>query len=75
MVTLKKENERVVRENNTLHFDVIKTKDEVEARENKWRAAIKALENERSDLRFVVTQKDFRQQQLETEVPIPSHSQ
>ena len=68
MAPLKKENERVVRENNTLHLEIIKAKEEVEARENKWRAAIKALENERADLRFVITQKDFRQQQLETEV-------
>ncbi len=68
MAPLKKENERVVRENNTLHLEIIKAKEEVETRENKWRAAIKALENERADLRFVITQKDFRQQQLESEV-------
>ena len=51
-----------------MHMEVIRVKEDVEARENKWRAAIKSLENERSDLRFVVGQKDFRLQQLEAEV-------
>lgn len=49
-------------------MEVIRVKEEVEAKENKWRAAIKAMENERSDLRFVVTKKDFRLQQLEAEI-------
>lgn len=49
-------------------MEMIRLKEEVEAKENKWRAGIKALENERSDLRFVVGQKDFKVQQLETEV-------
>lgn len=51
-----------------MHMEVIRVKEEVEAKENKWRAAIKTMENERSDLRFVVTKKDFRLQQLEAEV-------
>jgi len=49
-------------------MQMIKLKEEVESKENKWRAGIKALENERADLRFVVGQKDFKIQQLETEV-------
>ena len=51
-----------------MHMEVIRVKEEVEAKENKWRAAIKSMENERSDLRFVVSKKDFRMQQLEAEV-------
>jgi len=58
----------VVIENNELHAEIIKVKEQTEAKEAKWRAAIKALENERSDLRFVVSQKDFKVQELEAEV-------
>ncbi len=57
-----------MRENNELHMEIIKVREEVEAKENKWRAGVKTLENERADLHFVVGQKDFKVQQLESEV-------
>ena len=57
-----------MRENNELHMEIIRVKEDIEVKENKWRAALKALENERSDLRFVVGQKDFKIQQLDADV-------
>jgi len=55
-------------ENNELHNEIIKVKEMLEAKENKWRSGTRALENERNDLRFVISQKDFKQQQMEAEV-------
>lgn len=40
----------------------------LETKDNKWRSSARALENERNDLRFVISQKDFKQQQMEAEV-------
>ena len=65
IVPLKKENERIVKENNELHHDIIKCKEDYLSKESQWRASIKAIEDERSDLRFVITQKDARLKQLE----------
>ena len=58
----------MVRENNQLHYEIIKIKEEIEVKENKWRAGVKALEDERADLNFVVKQKEFKIKQLEKEV-------
>lgn len=49
-------------------MEVIRVKEEVELKESKWRAAIKTMENERSDLRFVISKKDFKIQQLDSDV-------
>ena len=49
-------------------MEIIRVKEEIETKENKWRAAVKSLENERSDLRFVVGQKDLKIQQQDAEV-------
>ena len=57
-------------ENNELHYEIIEAKEQTEAKENKWRAAIKSLENERTDLRFVVNQKDSKIQELEADVSL-----
>lgn len=58
----------MVTENNELHAEIIRAKEQAEAKETKWRAAVKALENERNDLRFVIGQKDYKIQELEAEV-------
>jgi hypothetical protein len=55
-------------ENNELHSEIIKVKEMLETKDNKWRSSARALENERNDLRFVISQKDFKQQQMEAEV-------
>jgi hypothetical protein len=38
---LQKENERLVKENNLLHFDVIKAKEELEQIDLKWKGTIR----------------------------------
>ena len=58
----------MIKENNQLHYELIKIKEQIEIKENKWRVGVKALENERADLMFVVKQKEFKIQQLEKDV-------
>lgn len=60
----------MVLENNELHAEIIRVKEALETKENKWRGGVRALESERNDLRFVVGQKDFKVQQLEAEVSL-----
>ena len=62
---LKKENERVVKENNELHLKVIQLQEELEARETTFKSKLKQAQNERTDLHFVCEQKDHRIQELD----------
>ena len=62
---LKKENERVVKENNELHLKVIQLQEELEARDTTFKAKLKQAQNERTDLHFVCEQKDRRIQELD----------
>ena len=55
VLPLKKENERLVNENNDLHLTVIKSKEITEESRAKWEAKVKSLEEERKDLKFVVS--------------------
>ena len=57
---LKKENERVVKENNELHLKVIQLQEELDSRDTTFRAKLKTAQNERADLHFVCEQKDHR---------------
>lgn len=65
---LKKENERIVRENNELHLQMIKVREECEMRENQMRAQLRQIQNEKTDLQFLSNQKDFKLQELERTV-------
>jgi hypothetical protein len=47
---LKKENEKVVKENNELHLKVIQLKEESEQRDLQTKAKLKLALNERQDL-------------------------
>lgn len=60
----------MVKENNELHYEIIKIREQIEIKETKWRAGVKALEDERADLNFVIKQKDFKIQQVEKEVQL-----
>jgi centrosomal protein CEP135 len=62
---LKKENERVVKENNELHLKVIQLQEELEARDTTFKSKLKQAQNERTDLHFVCEQKDHRIQELD----------
>lgn len=41
LMPLQKENERLAKESNTLHFDVIKAKEELEQIDLKWKSAMR----------------------------------
>ena len=57
---LRKENKRVVRENNQLHLELIKRSEAIDAREHRWKADAKALRGELSDAKPVmITQRTF----------------
>ena len=49
---LRKENSRVVRENNQLHLELIKRSEASDARERRWKADANALRGELRDARF-----------------------
>lgn len=60
LLPLQKENEKLTKENNKLHFDVIQTKEERDACELKWKQALRQLQDECQDLKFLVDSKDQR---------------
>jgi chromosome segregation ATPase len=62
---LKKENERVVKENNELHLKVIQLQEELEARDTTFKSKLKQAQNERTDLHFVCEKKDHRIKELD----------
>ena len=68
LVPLKKENERVVGENNTLHREIIDVKEELEATTLKWRAIDQQSKSEIEDSQFVIKQKEFKLKELEDEI-------
>ena len=55
----------MVNENNKLHLQVIKTKEEREAGELQWRNTLRQLQDECQDLKFLVDSKDQRIRNLE----------
>lgn len=68
MLPLKAENERVVRENNELHREIIDVKERLEASEIKWRGSLKQAQAQVDDAVFAAKQKDIRIKQLETDI-------
>lgn len=58
LAPLKKENQRLVRENNELHVEIMKSNEECESKHDKWDLTFNKLNSERDDLRFVIKQKD-----------------
>ena len=54
LIPLQKENERLTQENSHLHYDIIKSKEEADQGEYKWKHAMRQLQNERQDLKFLV---------------------
>lgn len=68
LVPLQKENERITKENNKLHLELIKIKEERDNCEAKWKTALRQLQEECEDLRFLVASKDQRIKKSDTEV-------
>ena len=54
-------------DNNDLHFKIIKISEDIESTRNTNLLNIKRLEAERSDLRFIVSQKDTKINETESE--------
>ena len=65
---MKKENERVVKENNELHMKVIGLQEECEQRENAMKAKLKQALNEKADLQFLSSQKDLKIKELDKQL-------
>lgn len=57
---LQKENERVTKENNKLHLEIIQVKEEKDNNEIKWKNALRQLQEEGRDLKFLLDSKDVR---------------
>ena len=52
------ENERLVKENNQLHMQLIQYREHADGSELKWKSSYRQQQNELQDLRFLLTQKD-----------------
>ena len=68
LVPLQRENERVTKENNKLHHDIILIKEERDNCELKWKSALRQLQEECQDLKFLVDTKDNRIRKLDQNV-------
>ena len=68
LAPLQKENERLTKENNQLHLDIIQAHEHSEEVDLKWKAANRQLQNESRDLRFLVEAKDAKIRALDREI-------
>lgn len=62
---LKKENARVVKENNALHKEIIQVKENLSQNDNNWQRQFKQLESEYNDIKQAFNQKNYRIKELE----------
>ena len=65
VLPLRNENLKLAKENNDLHRNIIKMKDELEIKTNSINCSLKKLQNENTELKFLLTQKDFAIKQIE----------
>ena len=66
VLPLQRETQRLTKQNNDLHLELMHLKEETDAADNKWRASVKRLEGELTDLRFLL--ETAKQKQKKTEV-------
>jgi len=64
---LQRENERVTKENNKLHLEIIDVKEQRDTNELKWKNALRQLQEENKDIKFLLDTKDQRLRKLEQE--------
>ena len=57
LAPLQHENERLVKENNQLHLEVIQRKEAIDAVELRWKATLRQAQEEAKDLNFLLGQK------------------
>ena len=67
MAPLSKENERLVKENNDLHFQLIQLREQADGADLKWKAQWRQSQNEVQDLKFLLSQKDAQITTLDAE--------
>ena len=67
LLPLQKENEKLVKENNKLHHQIIQTKEERDSCDVKWKTALRQLQEECQDLKFLVDSKDQRISKVDQE--------
>lgn len=65
LMPLKKDNARVVRENNALHKEIIQVKENLSQNDNNWQRQYKQLESEYNDIKQAFLQKNYRIKELE----------
>ena len=67
---LKNEAEKFRKENNELHFQLIKIKEEIDLKDTKWKITFKSLEDEISDVKFTLDlkEKDLNKRNLEVRI-------
>ena len=58
------------KENNALHYEMIKVKENSDNNSNRWRVAQRSLEGDKRDLNFMIQQKDANYRKLEEDVYI-----
>lgn len=68
LMPLQKDNERLVKENNALHMDIIKAREDLDKQDIQLKSALRQIQNENQDLRFLVDQKDLRIKKQEAEL-------
>lgn len=68
MAPLKEENERVTKENNSLHFELIQVKEGRDEALLGLRKRVAATEESINDLKFVINSKEVKIRDLEEEV-------
>lgn len=65
LVPLKKDNARVVKENNALHKEIITVKENLSQNDNNWQRQYKQLESEYNDIKQAFMAKNYRISNLE----------
>jgi hypothetical protein len=62
------ENERLVKENNTLHLQLIQQKEALDSVELKWKSSMRSVQNEAQDLVYLNSQKDIKLKEADNEL-------
>ena len=61
---MKREIKKLEAENNDLHFQIIKIKEEMDGKDIKWKTAYSRMEEQKNDLKYLLEQKDTKLEQL-----------
>ncbi len=64
---LRSENQKIVNENNSLHREMIRIKEEIDKKEMKFESTIRKLNEEKEEMRFLLSQKEISIKNAEQE--------